>query len=134
MTQNTPVTPHYYNFQSLTRLERATLDALSSHVGRDKALPLKTLIDHLRLIPALDGATEVQVRLAISRLRKLGKALICSSGRDESCYWLASNLGEVLDYLEHDVQPLAEELVEIQFAMLDAAIRAFERPHQPPPF
>jgi hypothetical protein len=134
MNKTTKTTGRYYIIHTITQLERAILDALSSHVGKDNALPLKTLIKDLRLIPALGSFAKIQVSYAVSRLRKSGRALICSTHGNESFYWLASNLDEVLDFVEHEVHPRAEELVEIEYAMINAALKAFGRPHQQPPF
>jgi len=134
MDPRTISTPRFGSIRANTLLQGAIMDVLKSHMGHEKALTFDTLIENLRLIPPLETVSELQVKVAIRRLRKSGGALICSSYMNGVRYWLASHWFEVLEFIDHEYHVPAIDLLETEIAMLDAAREAFGDIPQLPPF
>lgn len=108
-------------------IDRIILEALSAHVGRDKALSRKRLV--ARLSPTLlqrgicaTSRMDRSIRLAINRLRKNGYP-ICSTGGVRGGYFIAATPAELNDYLSAEVHSRAMDLLEQERAMRAGANR-----------
>lgn len=78
------------------------------HVGRKNAISRKKL---LRSVAATtDPLTDRQLRLAISQMRNEGH-LICSRGGHGGGYWMAENLGELLEFIERELKSRAYDML-----------------------
>lgn len=99
---------------------------LTRCVGRDKYISRAALVSEVQLHnPEFRYIDERLVRRAISELRKSGQALVCSTGGAKGGYWLAADWGELMDFLEAEINPRAMDLLETQKAMKEAAGRKF---------
>lgn len=93
--------------------QRAVLDVLRQRVGRDRAIgrsPLLHCIHDCRVFdPAvgqdtrpLANVSERELRTTIGKLREQGLP-ICSAAGATGGYYLASNAGELSEFLKHEI-------------------------------
>lgn len=109
----------------LTGLDRAIVEVLSGHVGREKAMPRGQLVRRVRMYSNFKTVNERQIRMAIQELRNAGKALICSTGGVKGGYWIAAGWDDVEEFIENELEPRALGLLQTKKAMLSAAGQKF---------
>lgn len=109
-------------------LERATLRALSFHLGKARAIGRVGLVEMLRL----EGfeVNERQVRRCIHDLRRKGR-LICSAPGEDGGYYLAASLVEFREFCERELHPKAIDMLETESAMKESARQQFGEAAQP---
>ena len=100
-------------------LERAILDVLKFHVGHELKISGDHLLRDLKMMgfPLKDDRP---ARLVINQLRKQGIE-ICSTGGNNSGYWLAKDHEELEEYLVNEPLSRMKDLGEQIQAMRSAA-------------
>ncbi len=105
-------------------LDRAILRVLSFHQGKANAISRKQLVGDPEHPGELDRlgfhVPERMARACINELRKAG-SLICSMGGEGGGYYLAESQEELIEYIEHEVDPRAMDLLEQAKALRSAA-------------
>lgn len=107
-------------------LDRAILRVLSFHRGKSNAISRDDLLAQLK------GYTKDEriMRACIQEIRKRGDpeiSLICSMGGIGGGYYLADNHDEVMEYIDHEVDPRAFDLLEQSKALRTAAEKRWGR-------
>ncbi len=106
-------------------LERAILDVLKFHKGREEAISRSQLLIDLKMMgfPMKDDRP---ARLCINQLRKQG-ITICSTGGKNSGYWMAKNNDELEEYIQNEPLARIKDLSEQVQAMRTAAEKEWGR-------
>lgn len=99
-------------------LDRAVLRVLAFHIGRENAISR----GKLRTDVANHGFAvhERALRACIGLLRKAGQP-ICSTGGEDGGYWLGTSIGEVQDYVDHEINSRIKDLAETKEGILRGA-------------
>lgn len=81
-------------------IEKYTLDILQNHVGLDRRITSKSLLNELNKAVKTDNRT---MRTAIENLRQTQPgSLICSTTKNGGGYFIAASKTELDDYLKQD--------------------------------
>lgn len=103
-------------------LRAAVLDVLYRHRGRTHAIKLAGIVRELERRGLLEASANVdrRVRDAIHELRNQG-VLICSVAAGDGGYFLAVENGEVIEFVESELQPRISDLARTKAAIMEAA-------------
>jgi len=106
-------------------LDRAILDVLKFHVGRENAISRPAMMVYLRQL-GFHLKDDRPMREANNSLRKQG-IKICSAGGSKGGYWLAANHQELEEFIKNEVEARANDLHEQARAMRAAAEKEWGR-------
>ena len=106
-------------------LDRAILDVVKFHVGKENAISRPVMLVYLRQL-GFYLKDDRPMRLAINSLRKQG-IKICSAGGTKGGYWMAANHQELEEFIKHEVEARAYDLHEQARAMRASAEKEWGR-------
>lgn len=108
-------------------LDRAVLDVIKFHEGRENAISRELLVHDLKSMGF--DVSEREARACINQLRKSGMpgTWICSTGGVDGGYWLAADHEELEEFLQKEVDARALDLHEQASAMRRAAEKRWGR-------
>ena len=100
-------------------LDQCMMRILARHVGRQHVIPRTKLLDAIHF-SGYSSVDDRSMRALINALRKSGE-MICSSGGINGGYWLAASYAELDEYISHELEPRAKDLLEQMHALKTSA-------------
>lgn len=101
-------------------VERAVLQIISFHVGRDKAIAREDFLSKIGQLGFSLG--EREMRVTINQLRKSGFP-ICATGGKGGGYWLAGDWAELKTFCDIELHSRAIDMLETEKQLLEAGSR-----------